>query len=177
MRRNLIDTLAPGYAATLDLAKQRRERHQVIGAQDRAVGRRLRANVRRLHIGPRRRQRAKPAQLVEEHHAVLTPALLARCQHQAFATPRVKRVSDFNLYGRSSCRTVGSSRLTRSQRSSSACCSWSAGYWRACVNSNLPAWKKSTTPLHPCCNGSTSVPFKSCQAAAPACLPKSTPRP
>ena len=36
---------------------------------------------------------------------------------------------------------------------------------------------KSTTPWRPCCTGSTSARFKSCPAAAPAYLPKSTHRP
>ena len=36
---------------------------------------------------------------------------------------------------------------------------------------------KSTTPSPPCCTGSTSVRFKSCQAAAPECSRKSTRRP
>ena len=36
---------------------------------------------------------------------------------------------------------------------------------------------KSTTPSPPCCTGSTSVRFKSCQAAAPACSRRSTRRP
>ena len=63
------------------------------------------------------------------------------------------------------------------QGSRSVCCWSNAGYWRACANSNSPAWRQSTTLLHPCCNGSTSARFKSCQEAEPACLPKSTPRP
>ena len=40
-----------------------------------------------------------------------------------------------------------------SPKSNSACGWWSAGYWRACANTSSPVSKKSTTRLHPCCNG------------------------
>jgi hypothetical protein len=99
MRRNLLDITAPAHVPTLDLADQRHERQQVVCADKCAARSSLGPSVRRIYVGPLRRQRAQPSQGVEEHHTVLTPVLLARGQHQALTLPGMEGVRDFNLYG------------------------------------------------------------------------------
>ena len=52
-----------------------------------------------------------------------------------------------------------------------------AGFWPGCATSALTASPRLTQPLRNCSPASTSAPFRSCRAAAPACLPNLTLQP
>ena len=56
MRRNLLDTLVSPRLPALDLIEQRRERREVVRAEECATGSSLGSSIRRIHVDPRCRQ-------------------------------------------------------------------------------------------------------------------------
>ena len=116
MRRNFLNALAPRPLAYSDLINEGSQLQEVVRAQPRTAGGTLSERVGLVDIGPGGQQRTQSPPVVEEHHPVFAPVLLARSQREAPSAPRVKGVGDCELYGRSSVRMDCSSQRTRRGR-------------------------------------------------------------
>ena len=108
LRRIVLYTPAPSQCAA-DLIDERSQASEIVRAQPRSTGGGTAERVRLVNVGPRRQQRAKMPVIIEERHAVLTPVLLARRQHEALAPPWMECVRDLELNGRTIAHTACSS--------------------------------------------------------------------
>ena len=91
-------TSVPRPSSLGDLIDKRSQVHKIIRTQPRPASRALRERVGLDDIRPGSEQRAQAPLIVEEHHPILTPVLLARSQDEAPATPWMEWVRDLELY-------------------------------------------------------------------------------